>query len=66
MKEYPRIDSYSGGYSAMRKTCTFCQKKNDLHLRIQTNWFRGDDLMVNVCKECKKTKTLDALMMVAK
>ena len=52
--KYPRIGSRT---MHVRKNarCDICERRPAGHVDVQVNWFRGDDGVHPVCRECQRT-----------
>ena len=76
---YPETSNYSGVYcaglddemkhsKARRHQCDHpeSQSKEAWRYDVPTNWFRGDDVVLNVCKEHRKKEHHTALLLTPK
>ena len=65
MREYPRLNKGGSG-ARFRKTCMLCKRHFNKELNghyqtpcIEWSYFRGDDSVLNVCRDCNRVLTLE-------
>lgn len=60
-RTYPRVVRRTMGYQG-RKTCTQCLQRTAHWVDIQTSQFRGDDLVMKLCRACQDELNDEAIL----